>query len=125
MPGGDGRGPNGMGSMTGRGAGYCAGYNVPGFINPIAGRGGAGRGFGRFGGGRGRGLRHVYHATGLPGWARYGAGYNPGYYGTPIMTAEQEAEALRVQAQAMQDHLGALNQRIAELEKEKGEKPGK
>ncbi len=56
--------------MTGRGAGYCAGYGVPGYVNTAPG-GGLGRG-GRFGG-HGRGFRHGYYATGLPGWARYGA----------------------------------------------------
>ena len=35
MPGGDGTGPRGMGSMTGRAAGYCAGYSTPGFANPV------------------------------------------------------------------------------------------
>ena len=58
MPGGDGTGPMGMGPMTGRAAGYCAGYAVPGFMNPIPGRGmgwGRGMGFGR-GFGRGRGM---------------------------------------------------------------------
>ena len=44
MPGGDGTGPRGMGPMTGRAAGYCAGYPVPGFMNPMS--GGAFRGFG-------------------------------------------------------------------------------
>jgi len=42
MPGGDRTGPAGMGPMTGRAAGYCAGYNVPGYMNPagrFAGRG--------------------------------------------------------------------------------------
>ena len=38
MPGGDGTGPAGMGPMTGRAAGYCVGYAVPGFMNPIPGR---------------------------------------------------------------------------------------
>jgi len=38
MPRGDRTGPAGMGPMTGRAAGYCAGYNVPGFINPYADR---------------------------------------------------------------------------------------
>jgi hypothetical protein len=38
MPRGDGTGPMGMGPMTGRGAGYCAGYPVPGFMNPYGGR---------------------------------------------------------------------------------------
>jgi len=35
MPRGDGTGPAGMGPMTGRAAGYCAGYPVPGFMNPM------------------------------------------------------------------------------------------
>ena len=38
MPRGDGTGPAGMGPMTGRAAGYCAGYGVPGFMNPYGGR---------------------------------------------------------------------------------------
>lgn len=38
MPGGDGTGPMGMGPMSGRAAGYCAGYPVPGFANPYGGR---------------------------------------------------------------------------------------
>ena len=50
MPGGDGTGPGGMGPMTGRAAGYCAGYSAPGYMNPIAGRGYGG--WGRGGGGR-------------------------------------------------------------------------
>jgi len=72
MPGGDGTGPLGLGPMTGRAAGYCAGFPVPGFMNPIPGRGfwGWGRGFR----GRGRGWRHWYWATGLPGWARASMG---------------------------------------------------
>ena len=38
MPFGDGTGPRGMGPMTGRRAGYCAGFGQPGFANPISGR---------------------------------------------------------------------------------------
>lgn len=33
MPFGDATGPAGFGPMTGRGAGYCAGYPVPGHLN--------------------------------------------------------------------------------------------
>ena len=36
MPGGNRTGPAGMGPMTGRAAGLCAGYSVPGYMNPIA-----------------------------------------------------------------------------------------
>ena len=35
MPGGDGTGPQGLGPMTGRGAGYCAGFDTPGYANPV------------------------------------------------------------------------------------------
>jgi len=37
MPRGDQTGPAGMGPMTGRAAGYCAGYNAPGYMNPYGG----------------------------------------------------------------------------------------
>ena len=48
MPRGDRTGPYGAGPMTGRAAGYCAGYSVPGYWNPRFGYGrGYGRGWGR------------------------------------------------------------------------------
>ena len=71
MPRGDGTGPAGMGPMTGRAAGYCAGYATPGFTNPVPGggfglgrgRGGIGRGLGLgFRGGRGGGGRRAAYA---------------------------------------------------------------
>jgi len=43
MPRGDGTGPAGMGAMTGRRSGYCAGFNTPGYASNV----GFGRGFGR------------------------------------------------------------------------------
>ncbi|MBN2102268.1 MAG: DUF5320 domain-containing protein [Candidatus Aenigmarchaeota archaeon] len=47
MPRGDGTGPRGEGTMTGRGAGYCAGTEQPGYINPpFNGPYGQGRGAG-------------------------------------------------------------------------------
>ena len=75
MPRGDRTGPWGLGPMTGRAAGYCAGYPVPGFMNPTQGYGrgfGFGRGGGRgFGRGRGRGF-------GM-GFGRGWRGYPPQY----------------------------------------------
>ena len=76
MPAGDGTGPAGMGPMTGRAAGYCAGYPVPGYMNPIG-----GRGFGAFGRGGGWGRRNQFYATGLTGWQRGAMG--AGAYGAP------------------------------------------
>jgi hypothetical protein len=102
----------GMGPMTGRTAGYCAGYEVPGHMNPMPGRG-FGVGWGG-GWGRGRRWRHWYYATGLPGWAR--AGYGP-YYAPPP-TEEQQVEFLKAQAQGLQEQLDAINKRLAEIESE-------
>ena len=51
MPGGDNTGPNGLGPRTGREAGYCAGWDVPGCANPESNRG-SGRGRRQRGGGR-------------------------------------------------------------------------
>jgi hypothetical protein len=120
MPAGDGTGPMGMGPMTGRGAGYCAGFGAPGYANPVR-----GRGFG-MGWGRGRGWRNMYYATGLPGWARsgYGPAWGPppaaayGPYTAPPMP-EQEVEFLKTQAEWLKGQLDAISQRIAELEQEK------
>ena len=39
MPRGDRTGPAGMGPMTGRATGYCAGYYTPGYMNPHRGQG--------------------------------------------------------------------------------------
>jgi len=122
MPRGNGTGPAGMGPKTGRAAGYCAGYNAPGFANPIHGRGfwGAGRGSG-FGGG-GRGHRNMYYATGLPGWARFGGAPYAAPYGEqpyfPQATSDQELGYLKDQADYFQNALGDINKRIEELEKD-------
>jgi hypothetical protein len=68
MPRGDGTGPMGVGPMSGRAAGFCAGYAVPGCMNRVP---GLGMGMGR---GGGRGFRNWYHATGLTAWQRAAAG---------------------------------------------------
>ncbi|MCP4634568.1 MAG: DUF5320 domain-containing protein, partial [candidate division Zixibacteria bacterium] len=67
MPGGDKTGPLGAGPRTGRAAGYCTGYGMPGYANPMPGYGrGFGGGYGRgYGQGFGRGFR------GGRGWGRY------------------------------------------------------
>ncbi len=116
MPGGDRTGPMGMGPMTGRGAGYCAGFAVPGFTNRMFG-GSFGRGWGRGGGGWGR--RNVFYATGVPGWARAGVGaVGAGAAPSPVQatTREQELEILKQQAQQAASVLQSVQQRISELE---------
>jgi len=116
MPGGDRTGPTGMGPMTGRAAGYCAGYSVPGFANPVPGRGyGFGRGMGMgFRGGRGR------------RWAFPYPGYDAGFpvavpYPTNI-TEQQEMESLQKQAEYIANTLEQINKRITELESKQDKK---
>lgn len=106
MPGGDRTGPYGAGPMTGRRAGFCAGYDVPGAVNPAFGRG---MGFGRGIGHGGRGWRNIYYATGLPRWSRP-------YYPTP--TPEQELAYLKEESNLLKNQLDTLNKRIEELSKE-------
>ncbi|MBD3393388.1 MAG: hypothetical protein GF410_15335 [Chitinivibrionales bacterium] len=116
MPGGDGTGPGGMGPMTGRAAGYCAGYSAPGYANPVGGRGFFGRGWGRGRGGWGR--RNWFYGTGLTGWQRAGYGYAPPVP-PPSMTKDQEVEGLKNHAQMLQDELSAVNKRLKDLESRK------
>ena len=73
MPFGDGTGPRGMGPMTGRGAGYSAGFGRPGFANPVRGRGWFGFGFGR-------GRRYGYPYAGWYGAAAPYMGYAYPYH---------------------------------------------
>ncbi len=122
MPFGDGTGPNGLGPMTGRGAGYCAGYGTPGYMNPIPGRGYFGRSRGFFGRGGGRGRRNWYYATGLPGWNRVGAGL-PAWGGYPVpplepeLSPQNEAVLLKEQVSAMEKEIKEIHRYIADLEK--------
>ncbi len=115
MPFGDRTGPQGFGPRTGRGAGYCAGFGMPGSMSTVP--GGAGFGFGHGGGlgwfGRGRGCRNSYRATGLPGWPR--AGY--GYPYAPSFTAKEETDFLRNQAEFLSKQLEEIQNRISSLEK--------
>ena len=62
MPFGNGTGPAGAGPMTGRAAGFCVGYPVPGYMNPVAGRVG-------------------FYGAGVPAVGPYGAGYGMPYGG--------------------------------------------
>lgn len=109
MPGGDRTGPLGYGPRTGRGAGYCAGYDAPGYANPWS----AG-GFRWPGRGGGRGHRNMYYATGLPFWARGGA------VNYPPMVAQQDPEselnALKQQAEYFQNMLNGIQDRMSEIE---------
>jgi hypothetical protein len=126
MPRGDGTGPMGQGPMTGRAAGYCAGYSVPGYVNPVFSGGFFGRGRGFFGrGGGGRGFRNMYYATGLTGWQRASMGA-PAFVGAyPYageVTPKQEADILKNEADVLKSQLNDIQSRIETLEKAQTEK---
>ena len=124
MPGGDRTGPGGMGPMTGRAAGFCAGYSVPGYANPVGGRG-MGMGWGRGGGfGRGRGFGWGRARYGLPA---YGSAVNPYAYGggvpfEPTIAPQQELDSLKGQAEYLEDSLDGIKKRIEELKSQKSSK---
>ncbi len=126
MPRGDRTGPSGLGPMTGRRAGYCAGYDVPGYVSGGGAGFRVGMGFGRGGGfggrgGGGRGWRNMYYATGLPGWVR-GGGMVPWNYGAaeptipPVGAVPDEATALKAQAEYLSNVLDDVRKRLSELE---------
>ena len=116
MPRGDGTGPAGRGLLTGRGAGYCAGFNLPGYANPTA--------------GRALGLARGYRGGKGPGGGRGAAGAagpppihirRPRYYGSQLSeeeAREQELEDLKRTAEELEDNLEAVREKINQLQTE-------
>ncbi len=104
-----------MGPMTGRGMGYCAGFDAPGFVRPGVGSG-RGRGWGARGG-YGRGMR----------WGHgYGRGVVRSYWdvyggvpaGAPAPAPADEASALKAQAEYLEEALKDVQRRLSDLEPE-------
>jgi hypothetical protein len=92
MPRGDRTGPEGMGQRTGRGLGFCSGYQSAGFTR------GQGVGFG-FGNGGGRG----------PGRGR-NFGMGRGFYRDDLPTARpiENTASLKDEARSLMDRLKGL-----------------
>jgi len=109
MPGFDGTGPMGQGSMTGGGRGYCA-VN----LSTTGARRGAGRGF--FASGGGRGHRNCFYATGLPGWMRAQKGMQAFGGGGRDLSKEDELSVLKGQADYLKAELEAVQTRVQDLE---------
>ena len=97
MPFGDGTGPMGQGPRTGRGVGYCAGYNRPGYADSVPRRG--------IGFGRGR------------GWRRWG--YYPQAYSSVQPTAREEKEVLTEGLKSLKEEIKIHEDRLGELKKKK------
>jgi len=102
MPYGDGTGPLGQGPMTGRGAGFCSGYQRPGYTNV---------GFGRGGLGRGRGWRNWYRATGFTGWQRDRMAYS--------LSAKEEKEITQEELGLLKEQVKVLEDRLKDLKGKK------
>jgi hypothetical protein len=100
-----------MGSMTGRGAGYCNGFSAPGYANAAQFAGGFG---GRFGCGFGRGFRRMFYANGMPGWARNGY---PTDTGTNTAAFDEKA-FLKGQAEMLENQLQQVRERLSGLDEE-------
>lgn len=115
MPWGNRTGPMGYGPMSGRRAGYCAGYDAPGYANPVGGRGmgrgrGMGHGFGR-GFGRGRGYFGYGEEPYYPS-VPYNPGIAPRYQGS---SPEEEKSYLENLVKGMEQELADIKARIKEL----------
>lgn len=116
MPLRDGTGPMGMGSMTGKQAGYCTGYGAQGGHY-------VGAGFGR---GRGRRCNNRYPERSNPGRrpyfgntiARFAAPSAKNNFRAPL-TREEEKQSLQKEADALQSHLNEVINRLNELENQK------
>lgn len=125
MPRGDRTGPQGAGPMTGRKAGICAGYDVPGYANSSFGRGfGRGRGAGRgFGMGGGRGWRHRNFATGIYGAARGYAGQNipPVGYAAPVAPAVTRQAARKTEVAHLEEQAAYFKEALRDIETYIGE----
>ncbi|EQB22707.1 hypothetical protein UNSWDHB_3021 [Dehalobacter sp. UNSWDHB] len=111
MPRGDGTGPQGMGSMTGRGAGFCAGA-MPGFRNTGNARG-MNKGNGR-GGCGGRGFRRMNCVNGFSEEGRFDY---PIYYGVN-MPVGSEKEFLSKKVKFLENQLQFMKERLNEVGKE-------
>lgn len=114
MPRGDRTGPMGQGSRSGRAAGFCAGFAMPGYANESEGGRGMGQGWGLRGrgfGGGGRGFRNRFFAAGVPRGRGYG--YAPQAYPEPAPIDEEQS--LKSRAEALAAELDAIRERLDRL----------
>ncbi len=104
MPAGDRTGPQSRGPMTGRGLGYCAGNDDPGYVYPGGGRFmGRGRG-GGFGMGRGRGYGRGF-----------GSGFGWGFGPERVQRGAVPQRPDEIELASMRDEIVYLKERIESL----------
>lgn len=103
MPRGDRTGPDGAGAMTGRGAGFCNGYDTPGYANTTM----AGQGLRRGGGlGLGRGMRLG---------RGFGRGLGRGFGFALVAKPVNDIERLKSEESALKDRLKDCQAEISKL----------
>ncbi len=100
MPQGNGTGPAGQGSMTGRGMGFCAGFNSPGFANAGFGRG-LGQGFGR-------GRRFVWRAR---------TTQTIPIQQPTVITKEQEEQFLKQELSVLKEEIKEIEEKLKDTKK--------
>lgn len=103
-----------MGPMTGRGAGFCAGFESPGFATP-----GAGQGMGR--GGTGLGLRRGVCGVGRGAGRGLGRGFFAGNPMEAPVTPVSRKSALQDQLSALQAHADIIAKQLKQLESDDAE----
>jgi hypothetical protein len=111
MPGGDRTGPLGKGSMTGRKAGYCAGFPSPGSANSY----GFGRGFGRT---MGRGFGRGFWGHGRGFWRMQLHPFSDPQSSSSI-DIEAEKNYLENQLKNLKEEISRIQDRIKTLSQEK------
>lgn len=108
----------GAGSRSGRRAGYCAGFNTPGYANPEVPAGlrkGMAHRRGVWGSGPiagGRGWRHRFFATDRPDRMYFD------HYPAPAQPfdAKLEKEFLKKRSQSLQSELDDINKRLENMD---------
>lgn len=111
MPQGDRTGPMGQGPITGRGLGFCSGFDTPGYAKGFG--GGMGRGFG-FGRGRGMGM-------GNGRGRNFGGAFTGFFQGSPWMqtvSKDDEVKMLKAQAESLKRSQKVIEKRLSDLDKE-------
>lgn len=103
MPGGDRTGPAGSGPKTGRGLGYCADNEQPGYATAQS-----SQRFGRGISGRGRGWRNRFN-TG------FGRGRGRGGFGALPVSDNQDFEALKTENQELHSVLQQILEKLDKL----------
>ena len=119
MPRGDNTGPDGEGPRTGRGLGYCSGYDAPGYYH---GRGyGRGMGFGRgMGRGYGRGMGYGRYGGGPRGIAVVDRDYPP-ENNYPAPDSRDERSYLEDVIGSLEREIDAVKKRLSDLGSKKSD----